>query len=77
MNPLIGRKTITLPLLIALLLVCPRLSPGAQAVSPPPDGGYPNENTAEGQDALFSLTSGGANGPEQSVELSKASFTTP
>lgn len=28
------------------------------AVDPPPDGGYPNENTAEGEDALFSLTSG-------------------
>ena len=26
-----------------------------QAVSPPPDGGYPNGNTAEGVDALYSL----------------------
>ena len=34
------------------------LSPLAQAVSPPPDGGYPNFNTAEGQSALFSLTTG-------------------
>ncbi len=24
-------------------------------VNPPPDGGYPNQNTAEGEDALFSL----------------------
>src|SRR5262245_38740987 len=30
----------------------------AQAVSPPPDGAYPGFNTAEGQNALFSLTSG-------------------
>jgi hypothetical protein len=30
----------------------------AQAVVPPPDGGYPGGNTAEGQNALFSLTSG-------------------
>ena len=30
----------------------------ARAVLPPPDGGYANDNTAEGQDALFSLTSG-------------------
>jgi len=30
----------------------------ALAVDPPPDGGYPNENTAEGQDALFSLIGG-------------------
>ena len=33
----------------------------AQAVSPPPDGGYPNENTAEGNGALFSLTFGRGN----------------
>src|SRR6476659_7111549 len=32
-----------------------------QAVSPAPDGGYPGANTAEGTDALFSLTSGIAN----------------
>lgn len=30
----------------------------AQAVSPPPDGGYAGANTAEGQNALFSLTTG-------------------
>ena len=30
----------------------------ALAVDPPPDGGYPNQNTAEGEDALFSLTTG-------------------
>jgi endosialidase-like protein len=33
----------------------------ARAVAPPPDGGYPGFNTAEGQNALFSLTSGVAN----------------
>src|SRR5262245_46954646 len=32
-----------------------------QAVNPPPDGGYPNKNTAEGEDALFALTSGNSN----------------
>src|SRR5215470_7714591 len=31
---------------------------GVQAVAPPPDGGYPGFNTAEGQNALFSLTTG-------------------
>ena len=36
-------------------------APIAQAVVPPPDGGYPNFNTAEGQNALFSLTTGAAN----------------
>jgi len=44
--------------LASLLLVCLGLLPKAQAVSPPPDGGYPGGNTAEGQDALLSLTSG-------------------
>jgi hypothetical protein len=34
------------------------LSPTAQPVVPPPDGGYPGGNTAEGQDALSSLTTG-------------------
>src|SRR5436189_164389 len=42
-------------LLIPLVLVCFALSPTARAVDPPPDGGYPNNNTAEGEDALFSL----------------------
>src|SRR5260370_6579463 len=47
--------------LAALALVCFGLSPAAQAVSPPPDGGYPNFNTAEGDGALFTLTTGSAN----------------
>ena len=34
------------------------LLPTVRAVDPPPDGGYPNGNTAEGEDALFSLTTG-------------------
>jgi hypothetical protein len=37
------------------------LLPKTQAVIPPPDGGYPGFNTAEGQNALFSLTTGVAN----------------
>jgi hypothetical protein len=45
--------------LIPLALAWFALSPTAQAqLSPPPDGGYPNNNTAEGTDALFSLTTG-------------------
>ena len=48
-------------LLIPLVFGCFVLSPIAHAVSPAPDGGYPGGNTAEGQNALFSLTSGGFN----------------
>src|SRR5947207_11391510 len=62
MNPLIqSKKTSILLLLIALTLVCFGLSPIAQAVVPAPDGGYPDTNTAEGTNALFSLTTGGQN----------------
>ena len=53
-------KTIP-PLLITLTLLCFGLLPRAQAVVPPPNGGYPGFNTAEGQKALFSLTSGTGN----------------
>src|SRR5437899_2971697 len=42
-------------LLIPLALVWLALSSPARAVTPAPDGGYPGENTAEGDDALFSL----------------------
>jgi hypothetical protein len=46
---------------ILLLLICLALVQGLHAVSPPPDGGYPGGNTAEGQSALLSLTTGGFN----------------
>src|SRR5260370_4246570 len=46
---------------ITIALCCFALLPAVQAVSPAPDGGYPGANTAEGTDALFSLTSGIAN----------------
>jgi Chaperone of endosialidase len=48
-------------LLIPVALACFALSPTAQGVSPAPDGGYPNQNTAEGDNALFSLTSATGN----------------
>ena len=41
-----------------LTFACFALLQNAQAVVPPPDGGYANQNTAEGEDALFSLTTG-------------------
>jgi trimeric autotransporter adhesin len=46
---------------ILMGIVCIGLLPRAHAVVPAPDGGYPGGNTAEGQNALFSLTSGGFN----------------
>jgi hypothetical protein len=62
MNPLTQSKNTTiLPVLIALTLGCFGLSPAAQAVDPPPGGGYPGDNTAVGDDALFSLTTGTEN----------------
>src|SRR6266496_947623 len=51
-----NRNTILAAILLAL--ACFAVSPKAQAVSPAPDGGYPGGNTAEGADALLSLTSG-------------------
>ena len=39
----------------AIVLFCFGLSPQALAVDPPPDGGYPSQNAAEGEDALCSL----------------------
>jgi hypothetical protein len=45
---------ITLAIILALLT-------DAQAVVPPPDGGYPGGNTAEGTQALLNLTSGISN----------------
>jgi len=54
-------KTITNTRYAAFALfafACSPLSPTAQAVVPAPDGNYPNYNTAEGQNALFNLTSG-------------------
>ena len=56
----IGRSPLRLAsLLVPLLLACFALLPRAQAVSPTPDGGYLDANTAEGgPGALFSLTTG-------------------
>ena len=50
-------------LLITLALACFVLSPAPNAfgVLPAPDGGYPGGNTAEGQNALLSLTAGAFN----------------
>jgi len=59
MNRLIHVKQTATVFLVALLVVFGFLL-AAQAVSPPPDGGYAGENTAEGTLALLHL-SGGTN----------------
>ena len=47
--------------LVPAVLICFALAPASRAVSPAPDGGYPNGNTAEGAAALASLTTGAFN----------------
>ena len=67
------------PLLIIFALGCFGLLPKAQALNPAPDGGYAGGNTAEGTNALFSLTTGGyntGNGWNSLHTLSSGSFNT-
>src|SRR6478736_9196452 len=45
-------------ILVVLTLGAFAVAHDGHAVSPPPDGGYPGGNTAEGQSAVLSLTSG-------------------
>jgi hypothetical protein len=54
-------KTSIPAVLITFPLVLFTLAQDIQAVDPPPDGGYPRGNTAEGNNALFSLSSGAFN----------------
>ncbi len=58
MNQLIQFKTQTSISLFVLVLACFAIRQSAHAVVPSPDGGYPGGNTAEGIDALLSLTTG-------------------
>jgi uncharacterized coiled-coil protein SlyX len=59
---LVNRSALRLgPLLITLALVCFGFSLTIRAVTPAPDGGYPNDNTAEGNNALKNLTTGSGN----------------
>jgi hypothetical protein len=46
---------------VVFVLVCFVIASPVRAVVPAPDGGYPGLNTAEGQNALFSVTTGPAN----------------
>jgi len=58
MKPLIQLRKATEVFVVALGLTYFGLSPVVHAVNPPPDGGYPGGNTAEGQNALLNLGSG-------------------
>jgi hypothetical protein len=58
MNPLIQPRNATALFVTALLLTCLEVTPRAQAVNPPPEGGYPGNNTALGENALQNLTTG-------------------
>src|SRR5438876_4722733 len=67
------------PALTAFALACFAFLPRAQAVTPPPDGGYAGGNTAEGTNALLSLTTGTYNtaiGVYSLLSLGDGSFNT-
>jgi len=45
-------------IIMILMLLAFAIVPKTHAVVPPPDGGYPGDNTAEGDSALLNLSSG-------------------
>src|SRR5438105_493550 len=53
------RSFVVITLVLGLLALSP--APNAFGVTPAPDGGYPGANTAEGDNALLSLTTGNDN----------------
>jgi hypothetical protein len=72
-------KTPIPQLVIAVLIVCFGSLQNAHAVSPTPDGAYPNFTTAEGQNALKDLTTGAGNtalGAFSMFSTTTASFNT-
>ncbi len=75
----IRTRSIHTTFIITLLFGCTAFLPRMQAVIPAPDGGYPGGNTAEGDTALLSLTTGGFNtavGLFSLRSLSSGSFNT-
>ncbi len=65
--------------LVSILGICIGLLPNIKAVNPPPDGGYVGGNTAEGQNALLSLTDGTYNtgvGLFSLLSVTEANFNT-
>ena len=55
---ILSSRNVCALVLIPVVLGCIAFSPQARAVTPPLDGNYPNQNTAEGDDALLSVTTG-------------------
>jgi hypothetical protein len=71
--------TLVQTVLITMSLTCFAFLPKTQAVSPPPDGGYPGGNTAEGSSALLSRTTGVYNtavGIYSTLSLTDGNFCT-
>jgi hypothetical protein len=65
--------------IIAMTVTGLAFLPRTQALSPPPDGGYPGGNTAEGHVALLSLTTGAYNtalGVYSLLSLTDGNFNT-
>jgi hypothetical protein len=56
-----GRGSLRIVLVLTLVWLALLSAPKAFGVTPAPDGGYPNDNTAEGANALFHLTTGSDN----------------
>jgi Chaperone of endosialidase len=76
---LCAMKTLVPIHLIIFSLTCFAFLSKSQAVSPPPDGGYAGGNTAEGQNALLSLTTGTYNtalGIYSNLSLTDGNFCT-
>jgi len=69
MNPLIQLKQRSPLFLVAFVLACFALSPTLRAISPLPDGGYADNNTAEGTNALFTFTGLSPNNGDENTAI--------
>ena len=71
LNQFIQPNLVIAALKLLTMFACLGLASLAKALSPAPDGGYPNFNTAEGQNALLNLdtSTGSANTAVGSLSL--------
>jgi hypothetical protein len=70
----VWRCFVGIALALALGCLVIALAPKAFGVTPAPDGGYPGQNTAEGDGALFSLTTIQTNGPNNTASRFSALY---